>query len=86
MSLTVGSIVHYVSHGTPILADGTQAYQSRCRAAIVTVVASPNCVGLAVLNPTGMFFHEAVGRVGRENLEPNHLLGGTWHEVHEVEA
>lgn len=86
MSLTVGSVVHYVSHGTPIKPDGTQAYESRCRAAIVTVIASPNCVGLAVLNPTGMFFHEAVGRVDRERVDVNHPIGGTWHELHEVDA
>lgn len=27
---------HYVAHGTPIQPDGTQAYPSVCRAAIVT--------------------------------------------------
>lgn len=35
---TVGRIVHYVSHGTPVRADGSQAYPSLCRAAIVTEV------------------------------------------------
>lgn len=33
---SVGRIVHYVSHGTPVRNDGTQAYTSECRAAIVT--------------------------------------------------
>ena len=55
---TVGRIVHYVSHGTPVRADGTQAFAPACRAAIVTEVdpADPARVGLAVLNPTGQFF------------------------------
>lgn len=83
MSHTVGRAVHYVSHGTPIRADGTQEYQSECRAAIITVIRSPSIVGLAVLNPTGMFFHEAVCHVERADLDAGHLPGGTWHELHE---
>lgn len=35
---TVGRIVHYVSHGTPVREDGSQAFESQCRAAIVTEV------------------------------------------------
>lgn len=34
----LGERVHYVAHGTPILPDGTQAYPSVCRAAIVTAL------------------------------------------------
>ncbi|MGH3986590.1 MAG: hypothetical protein ACRDTZ_04645 [Pseudonocardiaceae bacterium] len=34
----VGNSVHYVSHGTPTLPDGTQAYTSQCRAARITEV------------------------------------------------
>lgn len=34
----IGDRVHYVAHGTPIRPDGTQAYASVCRAAIVTQV------------------------------------------------
>ncbi|UQA92125.1 hypothetical protein [Streptomyces halobius] len=54
---SVGRIVHYVSHGTPVRSDGSQAFASACRAAIVTEVAAddPGRVGLAVLNPTGQF-------------------------------
>lgn len=61
--------VHYVSHGSPVRADGTQAYKSRCRAAIVTEVYDEDAfvpehgvpyVGLCVLNPTGQFFNEGV--------------------------
>ena len=56
---SVGRIVHYVSHGTPVRKDGTQAFTSQCRAAIVTEVdqQDPSRVGLAVLNPAGQFFH-----------------------------
>jgi hypothetical protein len=35
---TIGRIVHYVSHGSPVLPDGTQKYQPLPRAAIVTAV------------------------------------------------
>lgn len=81
MKPTVGRIVHYVSYGTP----GGE-YTSQCRAAIVTEVgeyppevpeeAQHNVavpVGLAVLNPTGVFFDRGVmqSEVGHE--------GGTWH-------
>ena len=52
---SVGRIVHYVSHGTP----GGE-YTSECRAAIVTEANSVRGVGLAVLNPTGMFFNRTV--------------------------
>jgi len=30
---SVGRVVHYVSHGTPVRVDGTQAFYPRCRAA-----------------------------------------------------
>ncbi len=83
---SIGRIVHYVAHGTPIRADGTQAFPPACRAAIITEVgdwpedisdadrsniAVP--VGLCVLNPTGLFFHQNAmeSEAGRE--------GGTWH-------
>ena len=38
MKPSVGRVVHYVSHGTPVRADGTQAFTAECRAAIVTEV------------------------------------------------
>lgn len=52
----VGRIVHYVSYGTP----GGE-YDKECRAAVITQ-ANPDtmAVGLAVLNPTGMFFNTSV--------------------------
>ena len=35
---SVGRVVHYVSHGTPVRSDGSQAYTSECRAAVITAV------------------------------------------------
>lgn len=75
---SVGRIVHYVSHGSPVREDGTQAYQSLCRAAIITEVlgdpeAADTMVNLAVLNPQGMFFDHAT-----MHSETDHR-GGTWH-------
>lgn len=81
MKPTIGANVHYVSYGTP----GGE-YPSVCRAAIITEVgqwpdgiseadkhniAVP--VGLAVLNPEGMFFNR-----GCMQSEGSHD-GGTWH-------
>lgn len=57
---SVGRDVHYVSHGTPSRPDGTQAYESACRAAKITQVNSDGTVGLCVINPTGLFFQESV--------------------------
>lgn len=55
MKPTIGRIVHYVSFGTP-----NGEYTSACRAAIITETAIdqeyPNTIGLAVMNPEGMFF------------------------------
>ncbi|MFD8226857.1 hypothetical protein ACFV16_22095 [Streptomyces massasporeus] len=77
---SVGRAVHYVSHGTPVREDGTQAYTAQCRAAVVTAVdpapdAGPGdvFVSLAVLNPTGLFFDQFVLQD-----EDDHA-GGTWH-------
>jgi hypothetical protein len=62
MTPSVGSIVHYVSYGTP-----GREYKSECRAAIITEVSEPAPhdehgprVGLCVLNPTGQFFNRNV--------------------------
>lgn len=58
---TVGRIVHYQSYGTP----GGE-YLPEPRAAVITTVHDPEDhmafppVGLAVLNPTGMFFNQDV--------------------------
>lgn len=80
---SVGRVVHYVSHGTPVRPDGSQEFTSECRAAIVTEVPWPDdlevgdSVKLAVLNPTGMFF----APTAYPHAEPveGELQGGTWH-------
>ena len=76
---SVGRIVHYVSYGTP----GGE-YTSQCRAAVVTeVIEGTDAVGLAVLNPTGMFFNSPIaydpGHAGQTPRHPMVYLGGTWH-------
>lgn len=75
---SVGRIVHYVSHGSPVREDGTQAYSSECRAAIITAVEplwpdEAQFVKLCVLNPTGLFFDDDC-----QHDEDRHR-GGTWH-------
>jgi hypothetical protein len=65
---TINTMVHYVSYGSR-----DARYKQACRAAVVTEVHSEVEVGLAVLNPTGVFFDR---RVRQE--EENHT-GGTWH-------
>lgn len=76
---SIGRIVHYVSYGTP----GGE-YKKECRAAVITQVggtqqsqidgAVVDTIGLAVLNPAGMFFQPAIEQA--EDAEPK---GGTWH-------
>lgn len=83
---SVCRMVHYVSHGSPVRPDGTQAYKPECRAAIVTEVAdletdtNASSVGLCVINPSGIFFVEDAmqSEHGRE--------GGTWHWPEQVIA
>lgn len=77
---SVGRIVHYVSHGTPVRPDGSQAYVSDCRAAIITEVTAGHPhdehgprVALAVLNPTGLFFQRSTA------YDETGQQGGTWH-------
>lgn len=72
---SVGRVVHYVSYGTP----GGE-YPSVCRAAIITDAATTTGPGqpvapisLCVLNPTGLFFNQAVGQ------DEDGKAGGTWH-------
>lgn len=81
-SLSIGRIVHYVSHGSPVREDGMQVYSSQCRAAVITEVWYVDKVGtslatadisLCVLNPTGLFFHESCEH------DENEKRGGTWH-------
>lgn len=85
----VGKVVHYVSHGTPVRLDGTQAYTAQCRAATITEVNAeePDQVGLCVANPTGLFFHPLSDggcflyqpEDGGCSAPPRERRGGTWH-------
>lgn len=85
--MNVSDHVHYVSHGTPMRADGTQAYSSVCRAAVVTEVGDANLgehsreVGLCVLNPTGMFFRDIDS--GGNPHDPTGRAPGSWHAIDE---
>ena len=67
---SVGRAVHYVSYGTP----GGE-YTPECRAATITetYVEGGDAVGLAVLNPTGMFFNRYVPH------DEDGKRGGSWH-------
>lgn len=76
---SVGRVVHYVSYGTP-----KGEFSSMCRAALITEVDEADRVGLAVLNPTGLFFHPIAHENGPcrydDSLENGeHPAGGTWH-------
>lgn len=96
---TVGRVAHYVSHGSPIREDGTQAYTKQCRAADITEVDTdcPEVVGLFVKNPTGLFFHpitdggceyhagDPATSVGWSCTGLDHQ-GGTWHWPARVEG
>jgi hypothetical protein len=78
---SIGRIAHYRSHGSPVREDGSQAYASQCRAAVITEVwfSDPEMttlsshVGLCVLNPSGIFFHEACPH------DEDTKRGGSWH-------
>lgn len=83
---SVGRVVHYVSYGTP---RGEYTSQCRAaiitevvplegeEAALAEVESWPEdqrCrVGLAVMNPTGMFFNQGV------HQDEHSKLGGSWH-------
>ncbi|MFF3654838.1 hypothetical protein [Streptomyces olivochromogenes] len=84
----IGRIVHYVSLGTPVRDDGTQAFPSACRSATVTEIdkGNPKVVGLHVENPTGGFYHPldsgGCEYVAKVEQPPT---GGTWHSMEECE-
>ena len=69
MKPTVGRIVHYVARGS---ADGK--FPPVCRAAVVAEVydSEPTYAGLAVLNPSGIFFDRCWQNETTKT-------GGTWH-------
>ena len=79
---SVSRAVHYVSYGTP----GGE-YASVCRAAVIAEVLDGERCALAVLNPTGLFFHDAEhseqdyveDSPGGPLLRHRTPAGGTWH-------
>jgi hypothetical protein len=75
---SVGRAVHYVSYGSPVRPDGTQAFTSQCRAADITEVGEGGAVGLFVKNPTGVFFH-SLADGGSDYDEAALPAGGSWH-------
>lgn len=80
----IGQDVHYTSFGTP----GGE-YDKACRAATVTEMSfhDPELtqqtgeVGLAVVNPTGLFFRPLSegGCAYNGEARPSGRAGGTWH-------
>lgn len=83
MKPSVGRIVHYVSHGSPVQPDGSQMYTATCRAAVISEVGDDDAVvGLCVLNPTGVFFRTlAEGGCHRDDEH----TGGSWHWPERIE-
>ncbi|MCD2193495.1 hypothetical protein LQ327_08880 [Actinomycetospora endophytica] len=80
---SIGRAVHYVARGS---ADG--AFPPVCRAADVTEVADEAHVGLAVKNPTGLFFHPLAMNGGvsldegtdqASGQHPHRLCDGRFH-------
>ena len=69
---SIGRTVHYTSYGTP----GGE-FGKECRAAVVTELQGDDIVGLCVMNPTGLFFHDAAYSDAHK--------GGTWHWPERVE-
>jgi hypothetical protein len=74
---TIGRIVHYLNHGSPVLPDGSQKYKPECRAAIVTQnilgFMDSELTGMAVLNPSGLFFEFGCPQ------DESKSIGGSWH-------
>ena len=71
---TVGRVVHYVARGS---ADGK--FLPVCRAALVSEVGDdPETVGLAVLNPTGVFFQPLADGGVPLDAGQEQAGGGTW--------
>jgi len=78
VQLSIGDRVHYRSHGSPILDDGTQTYPPKCRAAIVSDLLGDNIASLFVINPSGVFFDDCRNDETRHSDAPPGQ-GGTWH-------
>ncbi|XVV34933.1 hypothetical protein ACQPXT_13185 [Streptomyces sp. CA-100214] len=80
---SVGRTVHYLSHGTPVREDGTQAFTATCRAATVTEVDDEDTgrVGLLVHNPTGNFWHPLAAGGSRQDEDKRQPASWHWPEV-----
>lgn len=87
---SVGRIVHYVSHGSPVQADGTQTFPSVCRAATITEVATDGQQLLLEAPPAreytgdevvvGLFVMNPTGVfMHRAAQDEDGHAGGTWH-------
>ncbi|MEW2066627.1 hypothetical protein [Streptomyces sp. NPDC007346] len=80
---TIGRVVHYVSHGTPLREDGTQRFPSIRRPAEITEVDEEGHVGLMIKNPDGLLFRPIGHSDGPipyvEPVPGEPLQGGTWH-------
>jgi hypothetical protein len=70
---SVGRKVHYVAYGVP------GKFPSVCRSADITEVDDEGNVGLAVLNPTGLFFHPIAHENGPCPHDEDGKRGGSWH-------
>lgn len=76
--VSIGRVVHYRSHGTPIREDGSQEFPSTARMAFVTEVAEDGfTVGLLVVNPDGLHFHP-LSKGGSTFDGDENPAGGTW--------
>lgn len=74
MKPSIGRIVHYVSYGSP----GGEFPAQECRAAIVTEVETDTFIGLAVYNPSGLWFNR---HIPYDELH----APGSWHGPERVE-
>lgn len=92
----VGDTVHYASHGTPVLEDGTQAYETKCRAAIITEVMTNEDLGFVgdvsrmsaedleslPVFPIGLCVLNPSGTFFNEaEYDEDAMRGGTWHHA-----
>lgn len=93
---SVGRIVHYRSHGTPVQADGSQAYTSECRAAVITEVDGmrpyPAAIGSDVQEAddpqtVGLCVLNPTGQFFNQGVpyDGDGHEGGTWHWPARVE-
>lgn len=76
---SVGRIVRYRTHGTPMREDGTQAFPSceECAAFITQVEEGSERVGLLVIHPDGFQF-QSLAKGGSDYFAGENAPGGTW--------